>query len=210
MIDINKYADDLIPVLIRYSINTRQRICHFLAQIDHESGGLRRLTENLNYSTEALLLTFSRQRISAEDCSKYGRRAGQKANQEMIANIIYGGAWGARNLGNTTWGDGWKYRGRGPLQCTGKKNYNAYGRAVKTNLIENPDQLATLPVGLDFAGWYWESNLLNTHADQNNIKGITKIINGGYHGLDHRVILLDRYKAHKGIDLLLQKINIHV
>ena len=117
-----KYGLLLEEVMQRYDIDTPLRKAHFLAQIDHESKGLTSLTESLNYSVEGLLSTFSRKRISEADALKYGRTKTQRANQKAIANIIYGGEWGRLNLGNTEPGDGWKYRGRGALMCTGRAN----------------------------------------------------------------------------------------
>ena len=95
----------------RYEINTPLRQAHFLAQIGHESNGLKSVTESLNYSVDGLLKTFSRSRISEADAKKYGRTATQPANQEMIANTVYGGEWGLKNLGNSQPGDGFKFRG---------------------------------------------------------------------------------------------------
>ncbi len=195
MINIDKYEDVLAPVLIKYKINSRLRICHFLAQIDHESNGLKTLTENLNYSVSALISTFSRSRISIADAQKYGRTSTQRANKEMIANIIYGGKFGIQHLGNDQLGDGWKYRGRGPLQCTGKTNYKKFGEFIKVDLVTNPDLLANTDMGLEFAGWYWSTRLLNKWADFDDITKITKAINGGTNGLSHRIALLNQYKA---------------
>ncbi len=194
MIDINKYADVIRPVVSRYSINSHLRICHFLAQIDHESNGLKTLVENMNYSVEALITTFSRNRITIDDCERYGRRPGRPANQEMIANIVYGGSFGSNQLGNMTFGDGWKFRGRGPLQCTGRRNYLVFGRSTGKNYLENPALLSDLATGMLFAGWYWDRNLLNALADQDNMRMVTKVINGGLNGLEHRAELLHKYK----------------
>ena len=126
MIDFFIYGDDIDDLMQKYEINTPLRIAHFLAQIDHESSGLMRMTESLNYSVEALMATFSRSRISEQQCRMFGRTPTQKANQKAIANTIYGGEWGKLNLGNVYPNDGWKYRGRGALMCTGRANYRAY------------------------------------------------------------------------------------
>lgn len=182
MIDLVKYGLPLAEVMDKYDINTPLRKAHFLAQIDHESNGLKRMTESLNYSAESLLSTFSRLRISESDCWKYGRTSSQRANQRAIANIIYGGEWGKRNLGNIEQNDGWKYRGRGALMCTGRANYRAYLREAE----ENPYLLAQMPYAIDFAGWFWNENDLNEYASQSNIVAITKTINGGLIGIDDR------------------------
>jgi len=122
-----------------YGIDTPQRQAGFLSQIGHESGGLSILTENLNYRVEALMSMFGRHRISEADCKKYGRTKDQPADQERIANLIYGGDWGVKNLGNTEPGDGWKYRGRGLKQLTGRDNYKRCGQALGVTLVDDPE-----------------------------------------------------------------------
>lgn len=106
-----QWISALTHAMERYEINTPLRQAHFLAQIGHESNGLKSVTESLNYSVDGLLKTFSRSRISEADAKKYGRTATQPANQEMIANTVYGGEWGLKNLGNSQPGDGFKFRG---------------------------------------------------------------------------------------------------
>lgn len=96
---------------LKYGIDTPRRQAHFIAQVGHESASFKILRENLNYSVDGLLKNFSRSRISEADANKYGRTNTQPANQQAIANAIYGGAWGLKNLGNTGFGDGWKFRG---------------------------------------------------------------------------------------------------
>ncbi|QBF26859.1 hypothetical protein EXN22_14605 [Pseudomonas tructae] len=120
-------AGIFLPALNRaiacHKINSPLRVAAFLAQIGHESGQLRNLVESLNYSVESLLAKFSRDRISETDAKAYGRAAGRPANQQTIANCVYGGAWGTKSLGNKRPGDGWLYRGRGMIQITGLVNY---------------------------------------------------------------------------------------
>lgn len=169
-----------------YDITSPRRIAGFLSQIGHESAGFAKLEESLNYSTEALLETFSRKRISAEDCYRHGRRRGQPANQEAIANLVYGGPWGRDNLGNTQPGDGWKFRGRGLKQLTGRSNYTRCGTALAEDFITNPDRLL-MPVNAALsAGWFWSSNGLNALADRGDVPAMTRIINGGQIGLEQR------------------------
>lgn len=182
MIDFFIYGDDIDDLMQKYEINTPLRIAHFLAQIDHESSGLMRMTESLNYSVEALMATFSRSRISEQQCRMFGRTQTQKANQKAIANTIYGGEWGKLNLGNVYPNDGWKYRGRGALMCTGRANYRAYMKDAEAN----PELLSKLPYALDFAAWYWKRNKLNELASANDIIAITKRINGGLIGIEDR------------------------
>jgi len=106
-----QWISALTHAMERYQITTPLRQAHFLAQIGHESNGLKSVTESLNYSVDGLLKTFSRSRISEADAKKYGRTATQSANQQMIANTVYGGEWGLKNLGNSQQGDGFKFRG---------------------------------------------------------------------------------------------------
>lgn len=112
----------------------RNQLAYVLATAYHETGAkMTPVSENLNYSVDGLMKTFSRARISKADCEKYGRKTGQAANQQAIANSVYGGEWGKKNLGNTQAGDGWKFRGRGYVQITGRTNY------VKFGVATNPD-----------------------------------------------------------------------
>lgn len=114
-------------------------LAYMLATAHHETGGkFTASIESLNYSVDGLLKTFSRERISEADARRLGRSASRPADQVAIANAIYGGAWGAKNLGNTEAGDGWRFRGRGLLQITGRSNYAKYG------LQDAPDRAAEL------------------------------------------------------------------
>jgi putative chitinase len=172
-----------------YDITSPRRIAGFLSQIGHESAGFTRLTENLNYSTEALLDLFGRHRITEEQAKQHGRRGGQAANPEALANILYGGAWGAKHLGNTEPSDGWRFRGRGLKQLTGRDNYRRCGIALAEDFITDPDRLL-LPVNAALsAGWFWSINGLNAAADRGDVHSMTKIINGGVNGLDKRAAL---------------------
>ena len=171
----------------RYGINTPLRQAHFLAQIGHESNGLKSLRENLNYSVEGLLKTFSRSRISVEEAERYGRTSTQPANQEMIANTVYGGEWGRKNLGNTQEGDGWKFRGAGLIQLTGRANFEQADKALNFDLVNRPERVAEDNVIAALAAcWFWQSRGLNELADKDDLLAITKRINGGLNGLDDR------------------------
>lgn len=172
-----------------YSITSPQRLAGFLSQIGHESAGLSTVVENLNYSTDALLKLFSRSRISLEDANRYGRKQGQRANQVMLANILYGGAFGVRNLGNTKVGDGWLFRGRGLKQLTGRYNYKVCGEALGVDLINNPDLLLLPEYAAMSAGWFWSSNKLNDLADEADVIAMTRKVNGGTNGLAQRQAL---------------------
>ena len=183
----------------RYGINTPLRQSHFLAQIGHESNGFKSLRENLNYSVEGLLKTFSRSRISIEEANAYGRTSTHPANQEMIANTVYGKEWGRKNLGNTQEGDGWKYRGAGLIQLTGRSNFEQANKALNFDLVNRPERVAEDNVIAALAAcWYWQSRGLNELADKDDLEAITRKINGGLTGLEDRKRRLKRAKAALG------------
>lgn len=118
-------------------------IAYIIATAFHETGGtFSPGKENLNYTASALKKKFSRERISLADADRYGRKDGQKANQSAIANLIYGGAWGLKNLGNKVFGDGWRYIGRGLVQITGLRNYAIFG------LDKNPDDAMKIDIAV--------------------------------------------------------------
>jgi len=194
-------------LLNKYQVNTVLRLSHFFAQIKQESG-LKPIEENLNYSVESLISLFGRHRISVSDAKKYGRVDGkQKANQEMIANILYGGEWGKENLGNTKPGDGWKYRGRGFKQITGRANYRSLSDDTGIDFINNPDLLLSEVDAMVSALWFWNKHNLNSLADFTGLKEnqktkkkedsvilITRVINGGNLGIDKRRKYFEEYK----------------
>ena len=174
--------------MVRWGIDTPIRKAHFLGQIVVESGKLATVSESLNYSVQGLLATFSRARISQQDAQRLGRdkAKGQPADQEAIANILYGGEWGRANLGNQKPGDGWRYRGRGLKQLTGLANYQAYQTDSGRPVVQAPDLLLTPEAAADSAGWFWWKKDLNGLADQGEIGAITKRVNGGQLGLLER------------------------
>lgn len=166
----------------KYEINTPKRVAAFISQCAHESGGFRVTTENLNYSASALNTVFA----------KYFKNAGRDANRyarkpEEIANIVYANRMGN---GNTASGDGWKFRGRGFIQLTGKNNYQAFANSLEGKpeyIIRNPDVIATnIELCVQSAMWFWNTHNLNALADLGDVKRITRVINGGYNGLEDR------------------------
>lgn len=171
----------------------------FLGQVLHECGMLERLTENLNYTAAALVAKFPN-RITRAEAQKYGRLENargvvvQRANQEAIANTIYGGDWGRRKLGNTEPGDGWRFRGRGPIQVTGRYNYTEVGKAIGVDIVSSPDLLATDPnVSLAATIRWWERNLPD--EVMHNLPEVTKRVNGGYTGIEARRSLTETARA---------------
>ncbi|AZO81274.1 hypothetical protein BLM15_07440 [Bosea sp. Tri-49] len=172
---------------------TKLRTAHFLAQIATETGGLTALEESLNYSIEGLLKTFSRKRIAKAQAEALGRKPGRAADQEAIANVLYGGAWGEANLGNTKPDDGWRYRGGGLMQTTGRANYRRAGYEA------NPEALRTPRGGLAAALTFWSNNDLNRVADRDDITALRKVVNGGTNGLPEAKAYLAKAKKALGI-----------
>lgn len=184
--DTEAWAAPLWNAIEEYEIR-EERMCMFLAQIGHESADLTRLEENLNYSVDALIKMFGN-RITENQAKKYGRSSEHAANQEAIANTIYGGSWGLNNLGNKEVGDGWKYRGRGVKQITGRYNYNQCGKALGVDLITYPNLLVTnKQISVKAAAWFFNKNTKGT-----DIVEVTRQINGGMNGLPDRK---KRYEA---------------
>lgn len=191
------FVPALNRAMARFGIDNRLRAAAFLAQVGHESGHLRVLAESLNYKPDALLALFSRSRISEASARAFGRIDGRPANQPAIANSIYGGAWGATNLGNKAEGDGWRYRGRGLIQLTGLSNYRAAAAALGQPLVDKPELLEQPEVAAQSAAWWWSERGLNKLADAGSIQDIGSIINTGQlgrvpHGADERRALYKR------------------
>ena len=184
------YVHQLLLQMRRTRIDqTHERAAVFLGQIHVESGGFGRVVESLNYSTHALLSLFRRSRISEADAARYGRNAHHPANQEALANILYGGRFGERQLGNTEPGDGWKFRGRGLKQLTGRDNYARFSRAWwgDERLLDDPDMVAQPHGAVASAVWFWGSRPgLNALADDLDVEAVTAVVNGGDNGLEDR------------------------
>lgn len=191
-----EWEGPLISVMAANKINTTKRAAAFLAQLIHESDGFRTLEENLNYSAAALVRLWPKRfpKILADQFGRVDGLGGHAANKEMIAAIAYGDRMG--NGGVDTL-DGWKYRGRGPIQLTGRANYLACGDAIGVDLIHEPDRLFEPVIGALAAGWFWTSGnrtgkSLNAFADIDAIDRISRAINGGDNGLEHRRSLYEQ------------------
>jgi putative chitinase len=183
---MNPTKEQINKVVERYGIKD---VPAFLANCHHESEGFTKFVENLNYKVSALISLFSRKRISEQQCRAYGRTDTQKAKQEAIANTIYGGEWGRINLGNLVYGDGWKHRGAGAIQLTGKSNQEKYFASIGEPCL--PEKLQTLEYALDSAGWFWKTkriDLLPTFKEK------CIAVNGGVIGLEERKALYEKYK----------------
>jgi putative chitinase len=172
------WADAAMQILPKYEIDTANRIAGFFAQCGHESVGFKVLEENLNYRAETLEKLFSKY------FSKAGRNAADYAKQpEKIANVIYANRMGN---GDTASGDGYRFRGRGVIQLTGRDNYTAFGKSIGMTPEQVIDYVTTKKGALESACWYWNSRKINAAADANDIVKMTKLINGGTIGLDDR------------------------
>ena len=176
------YADNwhhaLEQLLPDYQINTPKRIAAFIAQCAHESGGFRFVTENLNYKAESLMKIFPKYFSDRNTADAYAKKP------EKIANRIYANRMGN---GDEASGDGFRYRGRGLIQLTGKDNYTWFAASLEISPQEASEYLATFEGAAQSACWFWETNNLNREADAGDIKLMTKKINGGYIGLDDRI-----------------------
>lgn len=193
--DINKLKGTIpdevlaqIPsVMEKFQINTPLRLCHFLAQCAHESGNFKAVSENLNYGAKGLMGTFKKYFPTEAKAKEYERKP------EKIANRVY-----ADRMGNgpESSGDGFKYRGRGYIQLTGKVNYQSFDKVVEENTTDNPDLVAS-KYPLLSAAWFWNSRTLNILADKGatdaDVTAITKKVNGGTHGLDDRIAKFKKF-----------------
>lgn len=178
------HLDGLNESMGSRGINTALRIAHFLAQVAHESMLMKAVTENFSYSAERLLKVFPRYFRPPELASSYARKP------ERIANRVYANRMGN---GDEVSGDGYRYRGRGLIQLTGKNNYRAFSRWIGEDCLANPDLVADR-FAAHSAVFYWDSNGLNALADTDNLKAITRRVNGGLNGYDDRRTLLVKAK----------------
>jgi len=176
--DWKDWYEAMCEILPLWEVDTIERVAGFIAQCGHESGGFRVLSENLNYSASALNKIFGKYFVRAgRDPQPYHRQP------EKIANVIYAGRM---DNGNTASGDGWKFRGGGILQLTGRYNYTEFGKAVEMSPDEATDYVRTKKGALDSACWFWDTNNINKYCDNQDIVGMTKRINGGTIGLEDR------------------------
>lgn len=165
----------------KFGINTPLRLAHFLAQCGHESGGFRATQENLNYSAKGLMGIFRKYFPTEALANAYARQPAK------IASKVYGNRMGN---GNEASGEGYKFRGRGYIQLTGKENYTAFGKSINEDMVANPDKVAG-PYALLSAAWFFSKNGLHRMADEGAsdavVTKITKRVNGGTIGLADRI-----------------------
>lgn len=180
--------DFLEETFKRYKINTPLRKAHFLATCHHESQGFTRFIENLNYSSSGLASTFPNRYASNGKPNTLAIKLNRKP--EAIANNLYSNRMGN---GNETSGDGWKYRGAGAIQLTGKENQTKYFESRGISLL--PKLLQSFEYAIDSAGWFWQTHGCNELADTDNVTAIRKRVNGGLIGLNDVKVLVEKYKS---------------
>jgi len=194
--DPDAWVNALASAMDKYEINNRDRICSFLAQTGHESGQFGTLVESLYYKTATRIMKIWPKRFQTlESAVPYVQ------NPEKLGNFVYADRLGN---GNAMSGDGFRYRGRGLIQLTGKSNYAAAGKAIDVDLIHHPEYLVLPTYTALSAAWFWQSHGLNALADDKtgdndleDFREITRRINGGYVGIQERLAL------YKQIDSLL-------
>jgi putative chitinase len=182
-----------IPIVInKYNINTPLRLVHFLGQCSHESGVFKSVSENLNYSADGLKKVFGKY-FPGDLANQYARKP------EKIASRVYANRMGN---GDESTKEGWIFRGRGYIQLTGKNNYKLFSESIGEDLISNPDLVAT-KYPLVSAAWFFDRNKLNFISDKGLsdlvIKELTKRINGGFNGLEHRISETKRFARLLGV-----------
>jgi len=179
--------DQIPAVQEKFEINTPLRLAHFLAQCGHESGGFKLTQENLNYSAAGLMGVFKKYFPTQALADAYARQP------EKIANKVYGGRMG-NGLEET--GEGFKFRGRGYIQLTGKENYTAFDKSVEEDILATPDLVAT-KYPLLSAAWFFYKNGLHKIADEGAtdevVTKVTKRVNGGTIGLPDRIKHFNEY-----------------
>lgn len=179
------YAD-LLRAMEGFNIKTKAQQDAFIAQCAHESAGFSVLTENLNYSGDALLKVFGKY-FSFVEAGNFARKP------EKIANRVYANRMGN---GDEASGDGWKYRGRGFIQLTGKANYAEFSKDIipdyPNEILEDPSVVATPEYAALSAAWFWDKRKLNNYVG--DYRELTRRINGGYNGYDHRYALLEQVR----------------
>ena len=176
--EVGQWYEAMEEILPYYEINTENRVAGFIAQCCHESNNFRVITENLNYSSKALDSIFGKYFVRAgRDSKPYHRQP------EKIANIVYANRM---DNGDTDSGDGWKFRGRGVIQLTGRHNYTKFGDTLGYTPDQTVKYLKSKAGALESACWYWKTNNINKYCDKQDIVTMTKRINGGTIGLADR------------------------
>ena len=178
--DAKHWVDPLDGACRAFAITTHPRLAHFLATVLHESGDLTRLVENLNYSAEGLMRTWPH-RFEPDEARRWGRTPDHPADERAIAERAYGGRMGNGPAGS---GDGYRFRGRGLIQVTGRENYRAASAALGVPLSDLPAWMETRDGAARGAAWWWAAHGCNALADDGDIVALRRRVNGGVLGLD--------------------------
>ena len=178
---VQNWHNALVQLFPDYEIDTPKRMAAFIAQCSHESAGFMILTENLNYKAATLRKIFPKYFPDDATAQRY---ASMPNKQEATANKVYANRMGN---GDEASGDGFRYRGRGLIQLTGKQNYSWFAASLEITPEEATEYLGTFEGAAQSACWFWETNKLNQWADKGDIVTLTKRINGGTIGLDDRI-----------------------
>lgn len=173
------FVPALNRAMLRWKIDSRLRQAAFIAQVGHESGQLRSLVENLNYRAERIREIGLASSPASRWRSLVSRAAELAGNPERLANAVYGGRMGN---GPEATGEGWRFRGRGLIQLTGRENYRAAAQALGLPLLDEPQLLEQAEHAAQSAAWWWASHGLNELADAGKIQDIGSVINTGQPG----------------------------
>lgn len=178
--------DTMVKLFEKYEINTVNRIAGFLAQVMHESADFKYKEENLSYSSRMLKVVFGKYYKDDELVKQHAYKP------QLIGSRVYANRMGN---GDEESGDGYKYRGRGYIQLTGKDNYTAFANDIGKSIDETIEYLTTDEGAIESALWYWKKNNINKYCDEDSLSMMTKIINGGQNGYADRKHRYNQYKA---------------
>lgn len=195
-----EHALSIEVACIRFGITTELEKSHFIAQMAFETTGrggpFTAFRESMDYSPERLMDVFGRHRITAESALRFGRTPSRKADQHAIANDVYGGAWGREHLGNTEPEDGWNFRGGGGMHLTGRENWTRFSMDTygDTRMLADPERITRAPDAMLSAGWFWRAKGINAYARDDDVRMVTRRVNGGANGLNERRSLTEKCK----------------
>lgn len=178
--EAKEWYEIVLPAFEKNQINTVNRIAGFMAQTAFESADYKSLTENMNYSWQRLREVFPRYFQTANIAKQFHRQP------ERIANRVYDDANRINKIGNTRLGDGWRFRGKGIKQLTGRWNFAAFGNSIGMTAEEAANYAETKKGALETAIWFWNTNNLARFADVDDIDGMSRAVNGGSNGLVER------------------------
>ncbi len=194
---IEPFVDEYACQMGAANINTTTRMACFLGQCYVESGGFKFTRESLNYAADSEMMHkfIDWCRISKWEAGRYGRTVGHAADQKSLANILYGGKWGEKYLGNILPNDGWDFRGGGHKQLTGRDNYTRFSKEYfgDLRLVDHPELIEKPEAAVASAVWFWKSNNLNKIADTDSVAAVTRKVNGGEVGLAARIEWTDKF-----------------